>query len=81
MLDARSVERLRGTAPLTFPAVFALAALHFAVSRRRGAGRLCLGWLENQVIAALSWCRSGQGAGQRMLAALGAGFLQSSQRA
>ena len=69
MLDARE-RRAAAIAPMTLPGAFALACTHSAVARD-ARWPATVGWLENQVLAAIKAVPLGQAAGQTMLLALG----------
>ena len=63
-------------APVTQPAAYALAAQAFAVPVGNALTAYVWSWLENQVLAAMKLVPLGQGAGQRLLLALGARIPQ-----
>ena len=68
--DAR-VDSLKALAPApTWPVAFALAALQTGAPLREALLSFGFGWAENMVQAALKAVPLGQGAGQRVLAAL-----------
>ena len=69
-VDAR-VARLKALAPApTWPVAFALAAAQTGAPLREALLSFGFGWAENMVQAALKAVPLGQGAGQRVLAAL-----------
>ncbi len=70
-LDAFAREVARISAPVTFPAAFALAARGFGVAPEAALTAYLWSWLENQVLAAVKIVPLGQVAGQRILLALG----------
>lgn len=74
LLDAAARAWLPALAPATLPAAFALAARGFAVPPEPALVAYAWSWLENQTMAAIKVVPLGQVAGQRLLAALGAGI-------
>ncbi len=79
--DQQDIVQLEGIGALTFPATFSFAAHHMAVDPYAALVAYLWSWLENQVLAALKAIPLGQSAGQRMLAAVGAGLPETARRA
>jgi len=76
LLDGSVAEAMPALAPVTQPAAYALAAQAFAVPVDDALTAYVWSWLENQVLAAMKLVPLGQGAGQRLLLALGARIPQ-----
>jgi urease accessory protein len=72
ILDADARDALARAAPVTLPAVYALAARAMAIPAPDALTAYFWSWLENQVLAAMKTIPLGQVAGQKMLLALGA---------
>jgi urease accessory protein len=72
ILDADARDALARAAPVTLPAVYALAARAMAIPAPDALTAYFWSWLENQVLAAMKTIPLGQVAGQKILLALGA---------
>ncbi|HEV2220895.1 MAG TPA: urease accessory protein UreF [Casimicrobiaceae bacterium] len=72
VLDDAALRMADGTAPVTLPAAFALAATALSIAAEAALTGYVASWLENQVLAAVKLLPIGQVAGQRLRHALGA---------
>jgi urease accessory protein len=72
VLDETARAFAAASAPVTYPAAFALAANAFGIAADAALAGYLTSWLENQVLAAVKALPLGQVAGQRMLFALAA---------
>jgi urease accessory protein len=72
LVDAAALDAIRGCAPLTLPASFALAARGFRIAAEPALTAYVWMWLENQAMAAIKSVPLGQLAAQRLLKDLAA---------